>query len=32
MSLEKLCEALSDMKVVALGQYLEENLPTPPPH
>ncbi|MDD6410085.1 MAG: cyclase family protein [Oscillibacter sp.] len=32
MSLEKLCEALSDMKVVELGQYLEENMPTHPTH
>jgi kynurenine formamidase len=32
MSLQKLCEALSDMELVEVGQYLEEGMPTHPSH
>lgn len=32
MSLQKLCEALSDMEVVEVGQYLEEGMPAHPSH
>jgi len=32
MSLDKLCEALSDMEIVEVGQYLEEGMPAHPSH
>ena len=32
MSLEHLCQALADMDVVEVGQYLEENMPVHPSH
>lgn len=32
MSLQQLCEALQDMELIDLGQYMEENMPVHPSH
>lgn len=32
MSLDKLCEALQDMEIVEVGQYLEDGMPVHPSH